>query len=239
MLYLIGAGLWDEKDISLRALNILKECDEIFIESYTSIWKGDLRNLNLKTKEIGRSGMEEEAEKILKRAKKKKVAVLVPGDPLAATTHFSVLEEAKKRNVEFEIIHNASINTAIAETGLQLYKFGKTASISWDYSEYPYDLLKQNRSIDAHTLFLLDLGREPMPPKQGLNRLLEIEKERKENLVSEDSFCIVCCKLGSREKKIFFGKVRDLLGVEETPAIIILPGKLHFSEEAFVSLYKI
>ncbi len=238
MLYLVGAGLWDERDLSLRALDILKECDGIFVESYTSIWKGKLKKLDLEVKEIGRNEMEEGAEKILEKAKKKKIAILVPGDPLTATTHFSVLEEAKKKGISVEIVHNASIKTAIAETGLQLYKFGKTASISWEYSEYPYDLLKQNKDIDAHTLFLLDLGEKPMSPKEGLNRLLEIEEKRNENLINKETTCVICCKLGSKEKKIFFGKVEDLLNIEEVPAVIILPGKLHFSEKEFVGFYK-
>lgn len=239
MLYLIGAGLWDEKDLSLRALNILKECDEIFLESYTSIWKGDLKNLGLEAKEIGRSEMEEGAERILEKAKEKKVAILVPGDPLTATTHLSVLEEAKKEGIPVKIIHNTSIKIAIAETGLQLYKFGKTASISWEYSEYPYDILKQNRSIDAHTLFLLDLGEKSMTPKQGLNRLLEIEKKRKENLLNKSTFCMVACRLGAEDKKIYLGKIKELAHIEEIPAAIILPGKLHFSEKEFLNTFKI
>ena len=234
MLYLIGLGLWDEKDLSLRALEILKSCDEIFLETYTSLWKGNLKNLGINAKEIKRKEIEEETEKILDIAKNKNVAILVPGDPLVATTHSSILIEARKRKINFEIIHNASVFTAISETGLQLYKFGKTASISWTYSEYPYDVLKQNKSIGAHTLFLLDLEPKAMTPKEGLKRLLEIEDKRKENLLDENSFCLVVCKLGSNERKIYKGAIKELLNIKDVPGAIILPSNLHFFEKEFI-----
>jgi diphthine synthase len=234
MLYLVGLGLWDEKDLSLRALEILKNCDEIFLESYTSIWQGNLKNLGIDAKEVERKEVEEEIEKILDIAKEKNVAILVPGDPLIATTHSPILIEAKKKGIKIEVVHNASILTAISEIGLQLYKFGKVASISWNYSEYPYDILKQNRSIGAHTLFLLDLQPKAMTPREGLERLLEIEEKRKENLLSKQTFCIIACKLGSKDKKIYKGSIKELLNIEKIPSVIILPEKLHFSEEEFI-----
>ena len=37
MLYLIGLGLNDEEDLSLKAINIMKKCDEIYCELYTGM----------------------------------------------------------------------------------------------------------------------------------------------------------------------------------------------------------
>ncbi|MBS3050913.1 MAG: hypothetical protein J4400_02080 [Candidatus Aenigmarchaeota archaeon] len=45
MLYLIGLGLWDEGDISLKAIGILKKCEEVFIETYTNKWLGNITSL--------------------------------------------------------------------------------------------------------------------------------------------------------------------------------------------------
>jgi len=45
MLYLIGMGLYDEKDLSLRGLEILNECDEIYAELYTGVFKGKIKKL--------------------------------------------------------------------------------------------------------------------------------------------------------------------------------------------------
>lgn len=37
MLYLIGLGLGDEKDITLRGLEAVKRCEHVYLEAYTSI----------------------------------------------------------------------------------------------------------------------------------------------------------------------------------------------------------
>ena len=37
MLYIIGLGLGDEKDITLRGLEAIKICDKVYIEAYTSL----------------------------------------------------------------------------------------------------------------------------------------------------------------------------------------------------------
>ncbi|MBC7089677.1 MAG: diphthine synthase, partial [Methanobacteriaceae archaeon] len=36
MLYIIGLGLYDENDISIKGMKTLKECDRIFAEFYTA-----------------------------------------------------------------------------------------------------------------------------------------------------------------------------------------------------------
>lgn len=37
MLYFVGLGLGDEKDITVKGLEAVKSCDFIFLEGYTSI----------------------------------------------------------------------------------------------------------------------------------------------------------------------------------------------------------
>jgi diphthine synthase len=37
VLYLIGLGLGGVDDITVRGLNIVKKCDKVYLESYTSI----------------------------------------------------------------------------------------------------------------------------------------------------------------------------------------------------------
>ena len=37
MLYFIGLGLGNEKDITVRGLEAVKSCDKIFLEHYTSV----------------------------------------------------------------------------------------------------------------------------------------------------------------------------------------------------------
>src|SRR3989344_4603218 len=163
MLYLIGLGL-DWKDISLKALEVLNKCDEVYLENYTSLSGFTILQLEKligkKVKILDRKKTEE-GMPFLKEAHLKDVALLVHGDPLSATTHFEILTEAKKKNLETKIIHAPSIFTAIAETGLSLYRFGKVASIPIPEKNFSpesfFDILKENLVIGAHTLFLLDL----------------------------------------------------------------------------------
>ena len=139
MLYLIGMGLHDYLDISLRGLQILKNADRIYVELYTSFF-GDLtcleKLINKKITVLDRAGIEEHPHENIFRglglsgdSNTDNVALLIPGDPLIATTHIDLVLRAKKLGIQTGIIHASSIYTAIAETGLQIYKFGKTPSI--------------------------------------------------------------------------------------------------------------
>lgn len=37
MFYVIGLGLGDAKDVTVKGLEIIKKCDRVYLESYTSI----------------------------------------------------------------------------------------------------------------------------------------------------------------------------------------------------------
>ena len=45
MLYLIGLGLGNEKDITVNGLKAVKECDVVYLENYTSKLQCDLSKL--------------------------------------------------------------------------------------------------------------------------------------------------------------------------------------------------
>ncbi len=239
MLYLIGLGLWDEKDIPLKGLEIAKKCDKVFIEKYTSFWKGNLKSLGIKVEELKREDLEDNINKILKDAKKKDVALLVPGDPLIATTHISILVEAKKKNIKTKIIHSSSIFSALGETGLQIYKFGKISTISFCYSKSPYKILEENLKQEAHTLFLLDITKEKlMSCGEGLKILLDLENKFRKNLISKETEILVFCKVGSEEQVLKYDKIGKLLNLNCSPCVIVVPGKLHFLEREFLTSLK-
>jgi hypothetical protein len=87
------------------------------------------RKKETKPYEEVKKDLEEEQETFLEKARKNDIALFVPGDPLIATTHIDLVFEAKRRKIPVKIIHNASIFSAIGEAGLQIYKFGKTATV--------------------------------------------------------------------------------------------------------------
>jgi hypothetical protein len=49
MLYLIGLGLGDEKDITLRGLEAVKKCEKVYMEAYTSLLSFGLSTDGLST----------------------------------------------------------------------------------------------------------------------------------------------------------------------------------------------
>lgn len=49
MLYVVGLGLGDERDITLRGLEAVKQCDRVYIEAYTSLLSFGLSSDGLST----------------------------------------------------------------------------------------------------------------------------------------------------------------------------------------------
>jgi len=242
MLYVIGLGLgW--RNLSLKAVEALQGCSEVYLENYTSVPEfsvGQLeRLLGKKVKPLDRKGVEEE-RLFLKQAHVKDVALLVYGDPLSATTHAEILQEAKKKKLRVKIIHSSSVFTAVAETGLQLYKFGKVASIPLPEPGFEpesfFSILKENQSIQAHTLFLLDLKPDKktfLSIKQAIELLLKVSKKHKSKLFSSSTLCIGCARLGFESQLIKVGTAKELMkqNFGKPPYCLIVPGKLHFMEE--------
>ncbi|MBI2656422.1 diphthine synthase [Candidatus Woesearchaeota archaeon] len=246
-LYFIGLGLNNEKDITINGLESIKKCDVVYLENYTSILnckKEDLEKFCSKKIISARRSLVEESNEIIENAKTKNVAFLVAGDPLVATTHIDLFLRAKKEGIKCNIIHNASIITAVGATGLQVYKFGKTTSIPMENEniEAPYDVLHDNLGLGLHTLFLLDLNPEEekfMSVNDAIRYLLRVELKRNEKVFSEKTLCAGCARLGSKTQVIKAGNARDLLKFDFGKPVhcLIVPGKLHFMEEEALKLY--
>jgi diphthine synthase len=120
MLYFIGLGLGDAKDITVKGLEAVKKSKKVFLEAYTSILscgKDDLEafygrnDLILADRDLVESG----AEEILEFAQEFDVSFLVVGDPFGATTHSDLMLRAREKGIATKTIHNASIMNAIGE----------------------------------------------------------------------------------------------------------------------------
>jgi len=237
MLYIIGLGLNDEKDLTLKAMEIARNC-ECYCELYTSIWRGSMETLEkLISKKITllkRKDLEENQELFLEKAKKNDVALFVPGDPLNATTHIDLVYEARRKKIPVKIIHNASIFSAVGETGLQIYKFGKTATVPMNGRlENVKSTVKNNKKLGLHTLLLLDIDREngiDMTVKDAIKMLMKAKI-----LKSYDNLVVFSRAGGASE--IYFNIVKEFLIKEiGLPAVLIIPGKLHFREKDYLEL---
>ena len=252
-LYLIGLGLSDEKDITLNGQEALQQCTEVYLEGYTSILQATKKKLEKQYKKkiivVGREFVENHSDKLLQKAKKENIALLIVGDPLAATTHYDLFLEARKQQISVKVIHNATILSAVALTGLQLYKFGKTASIPFPRKEVsleaPYLILNENQSINAHTLFLLDLIPEEnrfLTIPQAIQVMLDIESKKKNKIFTKKTLCLGCARLGSKNFSIKAGTAEELLAQDfgQSPYCLIVPSKkLHFLEEEAIESWTV
>ena len=52
--------------------------------------------------------------KFLLEAKKIDIALLIYGSPLMATTHITILQEAKRQKIKYKVFHGASVFDSIA-----------------------------------------------------------------------------------------------------------------------------
>ncbi|KAG1830115.1 Diphthine synthase [Suillus variegatus] len=224
MFYVIGLGLCDEKDITVRGLEAVKSCSRVYLEAYTSILmvnKDRLEAFYGKSLILAdRDMVELESDDILRDAATENVAFLVVGDPFGATTHTDLLLRARDLQIPTQIIHNASIINAVGCSGLQLYNFGQTVSLvfftdTWKPDSF-YDRIAENAKLGLHTLVLLDIkvkeqseenlarGRKIYEPPRymsipiAVNQLLEIESIRKEGILDGDStLAIALSRVGS------------------------------------------
>ena len=248
----VGLGLHDEMGISLHGLEEVKTADTAFIELYTSFMpnfsiKRFQERSGKKINVVSRRELEEKnGEIILKAAENGKTVLLVPGDPLIATTHVALRIEAKRRGIKTRIVHGASIISAVMGlSGLHNYKFGKSVTIPFPdetFSETPYDVIAQNRKLGLHTLCLLDIKAEEkryLSIRESLNSLLKIEEKRKKGIVTTNTLVVGIARAGSNNPMVKADSVKKLLDYDfgEPPYSIIFPGKLHFMEaEALVVL---
>lgn len=239
MLYLVGLGL-NVDGISAYGLETVRRCKKVYLENYTVDFpysEGELKDF-IEKKILPADREFVEGLSIVDEAAKMDVALLVYGSPLTATTHISLIQEAKRLGIRYKIIYNASILDAVAETGLQLYKFGKVASMpAWKKSYEPDSFMKivqENQSMKAHSLILCDIG---LDFQEALEQLDESAKRHKIVLKN----ILICQSLGTKDRRIIYGTIKELESLKiKNPYCIIIPSKLHFLEKEVVEefLYK-
>jgi len=253
-LVFIGLGLFDENDVSLRGLKEAKTADFVFAEFYTSLMAGLYlegleKMVGRKVTVVSRKNLEEEnGELILRKAETSKVAFLVPGDPLIATTHVDLRIRAQKRGITTRVVHGASIvSAAMGLSGLQNYRFGKSVTIPFPeeglVSETPYNVVTENKARDLHTFCFLDIKAEQrryMTVIEALEVLLSLEEKKKMHTVTLDSLAVGIARAGAEDQVVKANSVRALLGFEfgGPPHVLVFPAdRLHFVEaEALIRL---
>ena len=239
MLFLVGCGLGDIEDISVKALKIIKKSDKVVLEHYTSILKSNIKEMEefFECKvEIADRQCIEETPYFLEEAKTLDVCLLVVGDPFSATTHADLLLRAHEMKVPVKAIHNASIMNAVGSCGISLYHYGQTVSVpfwqgNWKPSSF-YDKIESNLKQSLHTLCLLDIKvkeptweslargkKEYLPPRYmtvntAIEQLLEISKEKDVPILMDDTLVVAALRIGTEDQKYICGSMKSLKDLE-------------------------
>ncbi len=251
MLTLVGMGLNPRKHLTIEALEKIKEAEKIFMETYTSrlmdITVEELEKfLDIKIEILNRKTVE--SDFLLERAVYERVVLLVPGDPMVATTHVGLKIGAFERNIKFEVVNGISIQCVLPSIlGLQNYKFGRSVSIPFpDYDYYPesvYNFIGDNLKLGLHTIVFLDLREDlEMSANMGMSILLKMEEIYRKNIINGDTLVAVVSRAGSSSQRTIAGKIMKLMEMDlgPTPHIMVILGNLHYLErealEKFASL---
>lgn len=255
MLYFVGLGLFDEKDISLKGLKALKSVEIVYAEFFTShlfgsSFKAIEELIGKEIKVLNRHEVEEENVFMKEAIKGRDVALITGGDPLIATTHTDFLIEAKKKGIETEVIHGSSIlSSALGISGLQAYKFGKVTTIPFPdenfFPQSPYMAIANNLVNDAHTLVLLDIQAHKnryMTVNQGLEYLMKVKDDliadgkNNEVIIDEYTLAIGIARVGSKDVVVKADKIGKLINFDFGGPLhcIAIPSKLHIVEAEYL-----
>ena len=249
MFYLVGLGLFDEKDISIKGLECLRNVDKIYAEFFTSRLFGSsfekIEELIGKEIEVLVRNEVEEEHKFIEEAKELNVALITGGDPLIATTHSDFIVQCSKKGIDYEVIHGSSIlSSAPAISGLQGYKFGKVTTIPFPdhnfYPKSPYIAIEENLKSNLHTLVLLDIQAHNdryMTINQGLEYLMEIKENLDyDGLITEDTLAVGIARVGSKDVVVKAGKIAELIDFDFGGPLhcIAIPASLHVVEAEYL-----
>ena len=238
-LSLISIGLSDEKDLSLRGLEEARSCDVLYAEMYTTKMETDAERLSAlidrPVEALSRSRLEEQSDALLDESRRRRVGLLVGGDCLTATTHISLLIDARRRGIPTRVVHGSSILTAVAETGLSLYKFGRTVTLPLPEkgpADTVLNAVAENLNHGLHTLILLDLDAEEgrhLTVDQAAAILVGAERPAAFN---GETLVVGVARLGSENPFIRAGRAAEIAETDfgAPPHALIVPGRLHFME---------
>ena len=265
VLYFVGLGLADEKDVTVKGYEAIKSSKYAYLEAYTSILMISQEKLEqYYDKEFilaDREFVESNWDEMISRAKDDIVSFCVVGDPFGATTHADLFIRCKEMGVEVKVIPNASIISAMGITGLQLYRFGEIISIPFFTEGWrPYSFaekIEHNLKRGLHTLCLLDIKvkepteeslcmkvKEYMEPRfmstnTAVEQLIEAKKENGYELYTEESKWFGLARVGADDQKVVSGLLKDFVDIDMGAPLhsFIICGELHPIEEEMYNYY--
>ena len=246
-LWLIGLGPGDLQQMTVAALEAARDADHRFLEGYTALLPPE-ELLELEAVigpwELRMRSAVEVPDDLLSLAQTSKVALLVVGDPLQATTHVDLELRCSDLGIPCHVLHGISITTIVTgAVGLQSYRFGRQCTFAYPYGEYlptsPLEIILANRERDLHTLALLDLDptgmgedeQSPMSPEVAIDVLRKMASVLEIDV--EDWTIVLCSDMGTENARISVGPPAEISDVNSGRIhCLIVPAKLHDVEAA-------
>lgn len=251
-LWFVGLGLSDERGLSSRAWDALRGADRVFAEEYTAVAPGGTldrleKELGRPVERLDRSLLESEAPILEALGRSARVALLVVGDPFAATTHVALRLAAERAGHTWKYVPAASVLTAASGfLGLMHYRFGRTVSFPFPEAGFaprsPVEQIAGNRERGLHTLVLLDLR----PPEgrflSGAEALSLLRTRDPEGaVVPIGAFVAVAARVGRDDAAGWFGPLEELARLDFGPPmhVVVVPAPdLHFEESAALERFR-
>ncbi len=244
-IYLIGGGIADVLDIPIKGIYAMKESDVLLVDSYTSVYNFDEKTLINIYEKVTNSSWDKDVIMCSREDLEVNffdiiedysvVSLLVPGDPMVATTHSSIVVESKKMGIDVDVINSSSIMSAvISRCGLISYNFGKTCTISLHVeSEYPADVIRNNFVNGMHSLVLLEVDVESGEYVTLDTAVEYIERKLKDLDIGT---VIAAIRLGFDDEVVVRGKPRDFRGLRgKPPQSLIIPSSMKEIEREFLN----
>jgi len=248
----VGIGPRGADGVSPAAVAAVKEASAAFADDYTALLPAATLQFLEKARggpipRLGRKAIEEGAEVLQAAAAPGGAALVVPGDPMAATTHVALRLEAARRKIPVRLIFAPSItHTAFSEAGLQHYKAGRTVSLPYPEKGFaptsPFARIAENRAAGLHTLVLLDIKAEEgrlMTAGEGIGLLMGATDGDGHLLFGPRALVVAVARAGESDCIVHAGAAQRIAKLELGPPMhcLIVPGALHFEErEALVIL---
>lgn len=231
--YIIGCGLRGLQSLTLRQKKILDDVENIFIDTYTSIFPDGFREemdsiYGEKIKYLQRE-MAEEMTFI-----KDNSVFISSGDPFFSTTHMSLFMELKNRGMNVEILENSSIITAVpGRTGLSPYRVGATVSIpQWGHNFHPSSFITKIRkyvNCGIHVCVLIDLKNNVNIDFQNVIEIIRESSIRENDNTFYNRKIFLLERVGWKNELVQYDYI-DKLKNPASPYFFVVPSDIDFNE---------
>ncbi|CAL2234898.1 unnamed protein product [Prunus armeniaca] len=220
MLYIVGLGLADEKDITFRGLEIVKQCEQVFIEAYTysllvSLPTAFPRWYGFSSVSLSCSICFQNVRVQFFRRNFNAQENLY-GKPVTVTDRKTVEEKADQI-----LTAAAASDVAFLVVGRSFWVCMAFFGIATTHTDLVVQATKFGIDVESET-YLLSYAVEG-------------------STYDEDTMCVGCARLGSEDQKIVSSTMKQLQLVDFGAPLhcLVIAGKTHPVEEEMLDCYKI